>query len=98
MKWIEANHVYEAAIKWVDSALRTDGSLFTPGEPIWSRRWLGELHKRFLNHPKEPRRDFLKSLEQQLADSPPEVYQLMGEVFYVYFLIVYTKIAMENKR
>ena len=91
MKWIEANHVYEAAIKWVDSALRTDGSLFTPGEPIWSRRWLGELHKRFLNHPKEPRRDFLKSLEQQLADSPPEVYQLMGEVFYVYFLIVYTK-------
>ena len=86
-----AANVYEAASRWVDSALRTDGSLFTPGEPIWSSQWLGELHERFLNHPDESGDTFLEKLERQLADSPPEVYQLMGEVLYVYFLIVTTK-------
>ncbi len=86
-----ADKVYEAARKWVDSALRTDGSLFTPGKPIWSSRWLGELHERFLNHPDVSGDDFLRKLERQLADSPPEVYQLMGEILYVHFLIVSTK-------
>ena len=28
---------------WVERALRTDDSLFTPGVPIWSSRWLREL-------------------------------------------------------
>ena len=85
------DNVYKAASKWVDSALRTDGSLFTPGKPIWSSRWLGELHERFLNHPDESGEKFLEKLERQLSNSPPEVYQLMGEVLYVYFLIDYVK-------
>ena len=38
--------VYEAARLWVDRALRSDDSLFTPGKPIWSRQWLGELRRR----------------------------------------------------
>ena len=85
---IEADKVYEAARRWVDSALRTDGSLFTPGKPIWSSRWLGELHERFLNNPDESKGpSFFEKLERQLADSPPEVYQLMGEILYLYFLI-----------
>ena len=41
--------VYAAAETWVDVALRTDGSLFTPGKQIWTIQWLGELHQRFLN-------------------------------------------------
>ena len=85
-----ADNVYKAASKWVDSALRTDDSLFTPGEPIWSSQWLGELHERFLNHPDESQDTFIDKLKRQLANSPPEVYQLMGEILYVYFLIVYT--------
>ena len=85
-----ADKVYEAASKWIDSALRTDDSLFTPGRPIWSRQWLGELHQRFLDNPDDESGDaFLKKLKRQLADSTPEVYQLMGEVLYVRFLIVY---------
>ena len=87
----EAENVYEAAGEWVDSALRTDGSLFTPGEPIWSSLWLGELHERFLNNPDESKgTSFIDKLQRQLANSPPQVYQLMGEVLYVYFLIVST--------
>ena len=46
-----AEAVYAAAQKWVDCALRKDDSLFTPGKPIWSSRWLGELRERFLDNP-----------------------------------------------
>ncbi len=79
--------VYEAADAWVDRALRADDSLFTPGEAIWSSRWLGEVHRRFLDQPDESKDSFLVKLERQLEGSPPEVYQLMGEAMYVSYLI-----------
>ena len=81
--------IYAAAKAWVDCALRADGSLFTPNEAIWTRELLGELHSRFLNNPDAGAGSFYDKLEVQLADSPPEVYQLMAEVLYVHFLIVY---------
>ena len=81
--------VYEAASKWVDCALRADDSLFTPGEAIWSSRWLGELRERFVDRPDEGEGDFYQKLRRQLAGSPPEVYQLMGEVLYVHFMIIW---------
>ena len=36
-----------------DRAFRSDDSLFTPGVPIWSRRWLDDLRRRFLDRPDE---------------------------------------------
>ena len=82
-----AEKVYNAAQEWVEQALRRDGSLFTPGEKIWSREWLGQLHRRFLNNPDESRTSFDEKLRRQLDGSPPEVYQLMGEVLYFHYLI-----------
>ena len=90
--------VYQAAERWVDCALRSDDSLFTPGKAIWSSRWLGELHERFLNHPDESSAKFTEKLRQQLSDSPPEVYQLMGEVLYVHLLIVHTKSSTDESK
>ena len=86
-----AENVYKAAAMWVDCSLRTDDSLFTPGKPIWSSKWLGELHRRFLDRPDESGDSFLEKLQRQLEGSPAEVYQLMGEALYFYFLIVSTK-------
>ena len=83
-----AEKVYAAAKQWVDCALRTDGSLFTPGKEIWTCELLGELHTRFLDRPDEGDRNFFEKLKEQLAESPEEVYQLMGEVLYVYYLIL----------
>ena len=82
--------VYAAADMWVECALRRDDSLFRRGRPVWSRRWLGELRERFLDRPEEfrgPR--FLERLGPLLADSPPEVYQLMGEALYVAYVFVW---------
>ena len=84
-----AEKVYEAASIWVDRALRSDDSLFTPGEAIWSSRWLGELHERFLDQPDLGSGSFYEKLRTQLTGSPREIYQLMGEVLYVHFLIIW---------
>ncbi len=83
----DAANVYEAAEEWVERALRSDDSLFTPGKPIWTRQWLGEIRERFLNNPDDSDNSFLAKLKLRLANSPPEVYQLMAEALYVYFLI-----------
>ena len=93
-----AEKVYNAAQEWVEQALRRDGSLFTPGEKIWSSEWLGELHKRFLNNPDESNATFLDKLKGQLKGSPAQVYQLMGEVLYFYFLIVRTKNSTNEQK
>ncbi len=91
-------NVYKAAELWVERALKSDDSLFTPGVPIWSSEWLGELRERFLNQPDAGSGSFDEKLQQQLLSSPPQVYQLMGEVLYFYFLIVSTKNSDNEKR
>ena len=75
-----------------------DDSLFTLGQPIWSRRWLRELRERFLDSPDDSNDSFVQRLSRQLAGSPPEVYQLMGEALYFYFLIVSTRDSSDEEQ
>ena len=82
----DRENVYAAAEAWVERALRTDDSLFTPGRPIWTTQWLDELFRRFLDRPDARGSDFFKKLKRQLKGSPPEAYQLMAEVTYVHLL------------
>ena len=96
--------VYHAANMWVERALKYDDSLFTPGAAvwspgaaIWSKDVLGELRERFLDRPDVGDGGFYKKLESQLGDSPPEVYQLMGEALYFHLLIT-TGQAGDSKR
>ena len=87
-----AENVYNAAEKWVECALRSDGSLFTPGTPIWTADQLKELRERFLDRHddwKGPR--FFEKLEPLLTGNRPEVIQLMAEVVYVTYLIVWRR-------
>ena len=82
-------NVYKAAQKWVDSALKADDSLFTPGKRIWTRELLGELRERYLDQPDVGQGGFYDKLKQQLDDSPPEAFQLMAEAIYTQFLIIW---------
>ena len=59
--------VYAAAAKWVDRALRKDGSLFSPGSSIWSRQWLEDLRQRFLDQPEVPGNGFYDKLSRAAA-------------------------------
>ena len=91
-----AEQVYAAAQNWVNGALRSDDSLFTPGKPIWTRELLGVLHYQVLNRPEVGEGDFWGKLQQQMAASPPEAYQLMGEVLYLHYLPLYIKPATKE--
>ena len=93
-----AEKVYAAAESWVERALRSDDSLFTPGRRIWTSELLDELHRRFLDRPDESGDSFLDKLERQLKGSPPEAFQLMAEVLYVHFLVVATKDSTEEQQ
>ena len=93
-----ADGVYQAAQAWVDAALRSDSSLFTPGASIWSIRWLGELRERLLDQPDESKMKFLEKLRGQLDDSPPEVHRLMAEALYLHLLIVSTRNGNNKRR
>ncbi|MXY75067.1 MAG: AAA domain-containing protein [Acidimicrobiia bacterium] len=93
-----ADSVYAVAELWVERALRRDDSLFTPGESIWSSRLLDELYNRFLNQPDGSDKGFFAKLNQQLLGSPPEVHQLMAEVLYVHYLIVWEGAMRPSKK
>ena len=93
-----ADGVYQAAQSWVDAALRGDSSLFTPGAPIWSIRWLRELRERLLDQPDESKMKFLEKLRGQLDDSSPEVHRLMAEALYLHLLIVSTRNGNNKRR
>ena len=82
-------NVYAAAKLWVDRALRADDSLFTPGTAIWTRDNLRNLRDRFLDRPDISGDDFYVKLNGQLDSGLAQRYQLMGEVLFVYFLIVH---------
>ena len=83
-----ADKIYDAAQAWVDSALRSDGSLFTPGKKIWTLEGLAKLRTQFLDRPDGSSDKFLRQVGRgSLAGSPPEVYQLMAEILFVHFLI-----------
>ena len=91
--------VYAAAATWVERVLSADDSLFAPGKAIWTAAGLKELRERFLDRPDYGSGDFYDKLRQQLEDSPPEVYQLMAEVLYAQFLVVWhTGMGADAKR
>lgn len=77
--------VYDAAMRWVHHALQSDGSLFTPGKPIWSSERLAESRSVIDN---TGAGIFVESLRRQLAESqsPPEICQLMAEALYIYYI------------
>ncbi|NDL60412.1 McrB family protein [Phytoactinopolyspora mesophila] len=83
----ELEVVYRAAERWVAEALRGDGSLFTPGEAIWTEALLDELNERFVRSPDETSDAFQVKLERQLDGASPQTVQLMGEVLYVHLLV-----------
>lgn len=79
--------VYAAADRFVDAALRSDGSLFTPGVAIWTAANLADLHARFVAQPDESSDAFLVKFQRQLKDAPDATIQLAAEALYVHFLV-----------
>ena len=91
--------VYAAAERWVDAALRSDDSLFTPGQPIWSLDNLNDFHHRFAEQPYVRGQSFIQNFQRQLATAPTDTLQLAAEVLYVYYLIIWpSQVGGDTKR
>lgn len=77
---------YDAAKLFVDQALRSRDSLFTPGKPIWSEATVQDLYHRFVEHPDTSTDSFEAKFQKQLAGAPPDTIQLAAELLYVHLL------------
>ncbi|MDE0169249.1 MAG: AAA family ATPase [bacterium] len=80
--------LYAAAQAWVEAALEGDGSLFTSGTEIWSRRRIDEIRRRFVEGADEGSDSFQTKLQRQLEGADDAVVELMAEMLYVHFLAV----------
>lgn len=78
---------YAAAQAFVDRALAADGSLFTPGQAIWSAPFVEDLYQRFVEHPDASPDSFDVKFRRQLDGASTETVQLAAECLFVYFLI-----------
>lgn len=91
-----AIRIYAAAQRFVDNALRADGSLFTPGAAIWTLPVIEDLYERFAGHPDVSSDTFEAKFRRQLrgdaltppVDAAPATYQLAAEALYLHFLPV----------
>ena len=91
--------VYDAAQRWVQAALRSDDSLFTPGRSIWTLGVIDEFHQRFPGQPDDSNDGFMVKFQRQLAGARAETIQLAAEILYVYYLTPSREaIGGDNKR
>jgi 5-methylcytosine-specific restriction protein B len=88
---------YAVAERFVEEALKSDGSLFTPGRAIWSAENIEDLYKRFVENPDESSDSFDDKFRRQLEGAPPETRQLAAELLYIY-LVFPSNIGGESKR
>ena len=89
--------VYAVAERFVEEALRSDGSLFTPGAAIWSAENIEDLYERFVGNPDESSDSFEDKFRRQLEGAPPETRQLAAELLYVY-LVFPSNMGGDSKR
>lgn len=81
-----SEEVYSAASRFVDEALRSDGSLFVPGRAVWTAENVNELYRRFVEAPDLGDRDFTEKLHDQLGGAERAVIQLAAEILYLHYL------------
>ena len=88
-KIADSGSAYVAAQRWIKIVLPGDGSLFTPGRPIWTLPVINDFHERFVDLPGGSNDSFMAQFAQQLAEAGDATVQLAAELLYVHFLIAH---------
>ena len=95
----DAQGFYLAAERFADECLRSGGSLFTPGQEIWTAVPVTELYERFVENPDEAKDvDFTAKLVGQLEGAPAAVYQLAAEMLYILLVPQHYDAATRRKQ
>jgi MoxR-like ATPase len=83
-----APQVEKVAADLLSRCLIEDGSLLTPGEHIWTRDNLAELHTIYVAAPDVSAKSFSDKLALQLAPATPAARQLFAEIYVLNLLPV----------
>lgn len=78
--------VYLAASQWRERCLLQNGSLLWADEPIWTSSNLRRLQQIFVDNPDVSGDSFEAKLRKQLEHESEEVYKLVIELLFVYYL------------
>ena len=82
----ELDPVYAAARQFVDAALVTSDSVFTPGDAIWTLENVREFHHLFVEAVDESKNSFNDKLLGQLNSATPACTQLAAELMFFHSL------------
>ncbi|MFC5604780.1 AAA family ATPase [Sporosarcina koreensis] len=88
--------IYSAAGQWSERCLLQNDSLLWVDEPIWTLANLRRLQQIFVNNPDVSGDSFEDKLKKQLEHESEEVYKLVIELVFVYYLFP-RKIKYETK-
>lgn len=90
--------IYSAAAEWKEKCLIRDTSFIWKDENLWTLHNLKRLEETFINNPDESSDSFDQKLEKQLENESEEIYKLMVELLYIYYLFPHrTSIRYETK-
>jgi 5-methylcytosine-specific restriction enzyme B len=78
--------VYAAAERFVRECLRTDGSLFTPGRPVWTAATMDDFHQRFVVGGLHGSGSFAEKLAKQLEGADDATIQFAAEALFFNYL------------
>lgn len=93
--------IYRLVERWRDECLIGDGSLIFEGERLWTAEVIGELYRRYNEHPLDiegDTRQFDEKFREQLGSDRQDVTRLGAEVLVIYFLFAETAVNGPRKR
>jgi len=76
--------LYDTLAGFLQRCLVEDRSLLWPEREVWTNDTLEQVRRRFVEGFIQGRTSFRQKLETQLAGSPPEVWALLADCFFIY--------------
>jgi len=86
-RWHNSPVVLEAAGRWRDRCLLSNGSILSD-KNLWTLENIAHLERHFVQNLDTGTGTFFEKLEQQLAPSPPGGKQLAAEMLWLLYLVV----------
>jgi 5-methylcytosine-specific restriction protein B len=95
---IQYEPVYRAAASFVERALRSAGSLFTPRLPVWTPDVLADLHERRARADDGAGGKFAERWARRLDGAPPTTVRLAAELAYVHVMFAADLTPVSKRR
>ena len=83
----QSEALYQAFAAFRDRCLLADSSLLWPEAVLWTKENVAELRRRLIDNPiLGAQATFTEKLEDQLRGGPRELWMMIADLYYVYFL------------